>query len=53
MRLIGVSRLSGNSQFVDAVDKFPMAGKGDFDILNVHSRHVETVVLMSKVNPNK
>lgn len=31
-------------------DKFPMTGKGDFDILNVHSCHVETVVLMSRVS---
>ena len=31
------------------VDKFGLTGKGDFDIHNVHSCHVECVVLMSKV----
>lgn len=33
-------------QFVDSVDKFPMAGKGNFNIHNVHSCHVETVCCM-------
>ena len=40
-------------QFVDMFpmtgrryDNFPMTGKGDFDIHNVHSCHVETVVLL-------
>ena len=27
-------------------DKSPMTGKGNFDIHNVHSCHVETVVLL-------
>ena len=35
-------------QFVDSVDKFPMTGKGDFDIHNVHSCHVESVAVLER-----
>ena len=35
------------------VDMFPMTGKGDFDIHNVHSCHVEVVNLLQRMSNGK
>ena len=40
-------------RFVDSIDKFPMTGKGDFDIHYVHSYHVECVALLSRQATNE
>ena len=53
---LGFRSLSGKHFSVDNFpitgkwhDKFGQTGKGNFDIHNVHSCHVETVVLMSRI----